>query len=401
MKKHYTGLAVLLFLAIALTMGSVSAEAQQSANKKSIPPMIGIAASGLGSNGHAMAVAYAPHLQEYFGVPVRVMPSWSAAPGLLRIKDRRAHFNGGGISQSMALDTIFAKDYFADADWGPQEVGIIWNNTASPYGIVVRGDSDIKKMSDLKGKTAAIYITSPAWTIGLKGCLAFGGLTIDDIKTVEVGGYSQCARAVADGRADFTYNCPQSPVSFEIAEGPHGTRYIPMALDDKEGWDRFGKIRSDCLGAACKAGPKSSLGVPMVCSPFVLWTYKWLDDDLVYEIAKFFAENLDKYKGSHPYLYEMSLEETVKFKDRLAVVPFLPGTVKYLKERGLWSEDDEKWNNEGWKTEKKLRELWDQAVEEAHKKKIKVDYKNKKWVELWNKYRSSVPSMRPRAAYSY
>jgi hypothetical protein len=136
----------------------------------------------------------------------------------------------------------------------------------------------------------------------------------------------------------------------------------------------------------------------MVCSPFVLWTYKWLDDDLVYEIAKYFAENLDKYKGSHPYLYEMSLEETVAFKDRLAVVPFLPGTVKYLKEKGHWSDADEKWNNEGWETEKKLCDLWDQALEEAQKKKIKADYKSEEWVNLWNQYKSAVPPMRPRAA---
>ena len=61
-----------------------------------------------------------------------------------------------------------------------------------------------RKEEAQKGKKAAIYLTSPAWKLGLRACLAFGELTLDDVEIVEVGGYSQCARAVADGRADFT-----------------------------------------------------------------------------------------------------------------------------------------------------------------------------------------------------
>ncbi|MEW6184795.1 MAG: TAXI family TRAP transporter solute-binding subunit [Thermodesulfobacteriota bacterium] len=370
--------------------------AQPKAAKAKLPPLVGIASAGVGSAGHAMAVAYAPVLQKYLGVPVRVLPAWSAGVNLSQIKDRKAHFIGGGASQSMAVDAIVARDFFANHEWGPQEVGIVWQNYACPYGIMVRGDSKIKTMADLKGKKAAIYVVSPAWRLGLEACLAFGGLSLKDVQTVEVGGYDQCARAVADGRADFTYNAPISPVTIEVAENPNGIRYLPMDLKDKAGWERFWAIRSDSSGAICNSGVKAALGVPMVNSPFVVWTYKWVDQDFVYQLAKFFAEQHGQYKSLHPNLPDMSFESMVKFKDTAAAIPFLPGAVKYLKEKGKWDATDEKWNNAQWEKQKKLTALWDKAEEEANAKKIKIDYKNAAWMELWEKSKSDIPPFKAR-----
>jgi TRAP transporter TAXI family solute receptor len=226
-------------LALVVTFITGDAFAQKKPTKGKLPPLIGIATAGVGSGGHSMAVAYAPVMQKHFGVPVRIMPAWSSGVNLAQIKDRKAYFSGGGASQSMAVDAIVARDFFADHAWGPQRVGTVWHNYACPYGIVVRGDSDIKTMADLKGKKAAIYLVSPAWKIGLEACLAFGKLTWKDVQTVEVGGYDHCARAVADGRADFTYNAPISTVTIEVEQNPKGIRYIPMDLKDKEGWERF------------------------------------------------------------------------------------------------------------------------------------------------------------------
>ena len=387
---------VVVSLALVVTFIAGDALAQTKPAKSKLPPIIGIATAGVGSGGHSMAVAYAPVMQKYFGVPVRIMPAWSSAVNLSQIKDRKAHFSGGGASQSMAVDAIVARDFFAAHEWGPQEVGTVWHNYACPYGIVVRGDSSIKTMADLKGKKAAIYLVSPAWKIGLEACIGFGGLTMKDVQTVEVGGYDHCARAVADGRADFTYNAPISTVTIEVEQNPYGIRYLPMDLKDKAGWDRFLDIRSDVAGAICTTGVKAARGVPMVNTPFNIWTYKWIDQEFVYHLAKFFAEQHDQYKGLHPNLPEMSFERTVQFKDNEATIPILPGMVKYLKEKGKWDAADEKWNNEQWAKIKKYSQAWQAALDEAIPKKINPDYKNKAWVEIWEKHKSVIPPFTPR-----
>jgi TRAP transporter TAXI family solute receptor len=335
-------------------------------------------------------------MQKHFGVPVRVLPAWSAGVNLSQIKDRKAHFVGGGASQSMAVDAIVARDFFAAHEWGPQEVGTVWHHYPCPFGLMVRGDSPAKTIADLKGKKAAIYLVSPAWKLGLEACLAFGGLSMKDVQTVEVGSYDQCARAVADGRADFTYNAPISTVTIEVAENPYGIRYLPMDLKDKAGWERFWAVRSDISGAAASSGVKAALGVPMANSPFVIWTYKWVDQEFIYQLVKFFVDQYPQYKGLHPNLADMSFENMVKFKDTAAAIPILPGTVRYLKEKGKWDASDEKWNNEQWAKQKKLLQLWDKAEEEANAKKIRIDYKNKAWMELWEKYSAEIPPFKAR-----
>jgi hypothetical protein len=94
MKKSF--LCFFVSLALAATFIAGDACAQEKPSKSKIPPLIGIASAGVGSAGHSMAVAYAPVMQKHFGVPVRVMPAWSAGVNLAQIKDRKAHFIGGG-----------------------------------------------------------------------------------------------------------------------------------------------------------------------------------------------------------------------------------------------------------------------------------------------------------------
>jgi TRAP transporter TAXI family solute receptor len=394
MKKYL--LTVVVSLTLVLTFIAGDALAQKKPAKGKFPPLIGIATGGLGSAGHSMAVAFAPIMQKHLGVPVRIMPAWSGAVNLSQIKDRKAHFVGGGTSQTSALDVILARDLFAAHEWGPQEVGIVWHNYGTPYGILVRGDSNIKTMADLKGKKAAIYLASPAWKIGIEACIAFGGLTMKDVRTVEVGGYDHCARAVADGRADFTYNATISTVTIEVEQNPFGIRYVPMDLNDKAGWERYWAVVPFNSGIVAKTGAKSCHGIPMVNVPYIIWTYKWVDQDFIYQIAKFFAEQHNQYKGLHPSLPDMSLEATVKFKDTGAAIPFLPGTVKYLKEKGKWDASDENWNEVQWAKIKRLTQAWDAATEEAITNKIRIDYKNKAWMELWEKQKSIVPPFKVR-----
>ena len=389
MKKGMLSVIMCTVIVMIFMGGNVGAESK-------LPPLLGIATAGVGSGGHSMAVAYAPILQKHLGVQVRVMPAWSVAVNLSQIKDRRAYFVGGGVSQGNAGMAAEAHDIFASHEWGPQRVGIVWYNYTCPYGLMVRGDSDVKKIADLKGKKLAFYGSSPAWTSGLEGGLAFGRLSLNDVEKIEVGGYSQCARAVADGRADFTYNAPISTVTIEVEQNPKGIRYLPMDLNDKEGWDRYFEINPFFANLVCSTGVKSAAGVPMGNHPFVIWTYESVDQDLVYRVAKFFSEQHDQYKDLHANLSDMSFEKMVEFKNNGVAMPILPGSVKYLKEKGVWDEADEKWNNEQREKIDKLEQAWQAALDEAIPKKINPDYRNKAWLEIWEKHRSTLPRFRSR-----
>ena len=62
-------------------------------------------------------------------------------------------------------------------------------------------------------------------------------------------------------------------------------------------------------------------------------------------------------------------------------VPFHPGAIKYLKEKGLWNDKHQAWNDESLKQLEILRAQWDSVVKEGQSQKMKTkDFKNKK---LW------------------
>jgi TRAP transporter TAXI family solute receptor len=70
--------------------------------------------------------------------------------------------------------------------------------------IFVKKDSDIKKLSDLKGKRGPIGFTSQkVLTAVTNAALAPGGITLDDVKGVNVANIIANVNAFKEGRTDF------------------------------------------------------------------------------------------------------------------------------------------------------------------------------------------------------
>jgi hypothetical protein len=63
---------------------------------------------------------------------------------------------------------------------------------------------------------------------------------------------------------------------------------------------------------------------------------------VVAAIMRAVYSHYDEYKGSHSVLPEWTAENAA----RIHVVPFHPGAIAYLKERGIWSAAHDKRNQE-------------------------------------------------------
>ncbi|MCK9274260.1 MAG: TAXI family TRAP transporter solute-binding subunit [Syntrophales bacterium] len=390
MKKSF--LTAALTLAIFLILSPVTvAEAGNP-----LPHSIGVATGGVGTTGHAIAVAYGGIMEEVLGRKVRVLPSAADIVNFGQIKAGRALFIGGAVSQNCsAMD---GTDNFAVREWGPQECAFMWYSNTTPYGLLVRGDSDIKTVKDVKGKKVAVYKASMSWHKSMGAILNFGGLSWDDVQQVEVGSYSQIHQAVADGRADCTYSSPISSITHEIAQNPNGIRYVPMPLEDKEGWDRFFTIVTRSDKGYCKKGVEQAKGIPMVMAPFPIFTLKGVSDDAIYEIVKFFAENFNRYEKAHPMIDDMHIDKVLAFKNEGIAMAIHPGTVRYLKEIGKWSEQDEQWNRKQWEQVDRLKEAWNKAIAEADKNGIKIANDNEEWIKLWKKHREAAGDLVRRSS---
>jgi hypothetical protein len=123
-----------------------------------------------------------------------------------------------------------------------------------------------------------------------------------------------------------------------------------------------------------------------------LWARKELDPELAYHLAKWFHKNFDTYKVKDKNCELMSLD---LFRESLDVV-FLPvheGTIKYLKEIGMWSAKDDRRQKYNVDLLTRYADGYKTAITEADKKKIKIDPTNKEWVELWNGVKKDIPKI--------
>jgi TRAP transporter TAXI family solute receptor len=369
-------------LALALFLSPVHAK---------MPRMIGVATGSVGTAGHSMAVGMAPFMEKFFGTTVRVVPASAALVNLKMLKSGKAHFIGGSRSQAELTAASEGDLDYAAKDVGPQKVGMVWRSYNCPFGFFVRGDNkDIKTVADLKGKRVSIYYGTPAWMVGFKAALAFGGLTLDDVRLVKTGGYSPCGQAVVENRSDAHYMAPISTKTYELEETPRGIRWLPMPLEDKAAWKRYHDIAPAIAHSMCTTGVRSAHNVPMANHIFVTWTHMSVDEELIYQVAKFHHKEFEKYKGVHVRCADYSEKSMRAFLDQNPAMTH-PGTIRYLKEIGMWTAQDEANNKEAIAVAARYEEAWKKAKAEALAKKIKIEVKNKEWMDLWRGYTKDIP----------
>ena len=95
-------------------------------------------------------------------------------------------------------------------------------------------------------------------------------------------------------------------------------------------------------------------------------------------------------------LNQSSLEEMTARIDKLPF-PVHEGTIKYLREKGIWTEQHDKWNDEALELSQKYRSTWDEAIKDAKEKGVKVRYDDDEWVELWEGYQDQLPNFKVRS----
>ena len=86
------------------------------------------------------------------------------------------------------------------------------------------------------------------------------------------------------------------------------------------------------------------------------------DADEVYHLVKSMVENYEHYEGTTPDTKQFGFDAVLK---EPLVVPFHEGTVRYFEERGVWTEELERKNDELIERGERMREAWPGVVESS------------------------------------
>ena len=218
-------------------------------------------------------------------------------------------------------------------------IAMVWT---IPYGFMVKANSGIKSVAELKGKKV-VTVTGPIVSLSNLNVayLHSGGLSLKDITAVKSGGIVDNINKVVEGRAAAAAVAPGMPaVRKAHAAVPGGIRFLPLGAG---GSNRF--LAREVPGA------KSRVLKPGKRMPFIteatrvaafdayLNAGKQVSSDDAYKIIKTLHQQWKTMQKTVGPLRPLHMD---KIAPPTNPHPYHPGVVKYLKEKGLWSDANQK-----------------------------------------------------------
>lgn len=389
-------LAACLSLAGLLAFSSTSLV---HADTYDMPHLLVIGTPGTSSGSFASTNGWGPMLQQELGSNVRVVPEDSEIQRHRRLTERRDLLLSS-VSAAELRFQIQGIGHYATMMPVPQRV--IWHHNDTPWTFVVAGDSDLHSMDDLKRsglRVAQGQFSIPMMTTVRDGLPAFLGMTPEESAThfnfIAASSYVENCRSVIEGRADVAYCASVSSVMAELEGAPGGIRWLAMDLDDEAGWQRFLEHSPMAIPGPITMGVASARGVDGLASNFLYAAPADLDEALAYTLARWFHQAFDRYKGSHPLSTRMSLEVFRDYLDR-SPLPIHEGTVRYLKEIGAWTEEDDRWNQEAIEKMDSWIAARQAALDEAKEKGIQPGRNNQAFMAIVEKHTHGLEGFRTR-----
>jgi len=396
MRKKW--MAAFLFVSSFLTF-SLIISGMAWADTFKWPPMLRIATPTTQSASFASTNGWAPVLKKDAGVNVRIVPEDSELRRYMRFALRK-EFEISSVSVADIIAAIQGTAGYKTQKAAVMRIGWFQNDT--PWGFVVRGDSDFKTVYDLKkqGVKVAVSSQSPPMILAAKEALpAFLGWTPEEAEKnwtfVPAGSYPDNCQTIPDGRADVAYVTPISGITFKMEAHPKGLRWLSMPHEDKAGWSGYMNVRKNVLPIVADYGVKSAHGVEMTASAFLYATRPDVDPEMTYRMAKWFNEAFDRYKTVHAIAPRMALTRFRTFLN-FSSVPVADGTIRYLKEIGQWTSDDDKWNQDAIALMDRWIDARNAAIDEADAKGVKIHHENEEYLKIFDKHTGDLPPFKSR-----
>ncbi len=208
----------------------------------------------------------------------------------------------------------------------------------SDYHWLVRKDSPVKNFSDLKGRRVAVGNPGSGALIASARLLDAWGLTLNDFKPVYLS-FTESITALKDGTVEVGY----IGAGFPVASILDVARQFPIRLIPyhDEGMKRL--IAKWPYWVKVVIPPGTYQGVdtdtPVPGAPTALFCRQELSENLVYQMVRVLYDYSKEKDAIHPQARQWSLENIYRGTDYTTqYIPFHPGAIKYLKEKGVWKE---------------------------------------------------------------
>ncbi|MEQ9123697.1 MAG: TAXI family TRAP transporter solute-binding subunit [Alphaproteobacteria bacterium] len=371
--------------AAALAATGGLAQADEAPN---LPKSMVWTAYDLGSSGYAEASGIANAFQNRYGTRVRIIPSGTSIGRILPLTTGKATYgflaNGAYFAAQGTYD-------FAVPEWGPQDIRTVIGRLATT-ALATAGDIDVKEISDLKGKRIGFVKGNPSVNVKNVGFLAFGGLTTDDVQQVWFGSYNAMKTAVIAGQLDAFSSVTTSANVREIEASPRSITWPQFRPENKDGW----KAMTDIISFAAPSKETKGAGITEENPAWlvgirypIVTTYARTSEDEVYNMIKAMDVAFPDYKNTTASSENWAVEKAGRPPYDS---PAHDGTIRYMKEKGWWSAEDQAWQDKRLAQLNAALEAWDEARGSFEQMRAEAQAKGEKigddkWADSWEKAR--------------
>ena len=205
-----------------------------------------------------------------------------------------------------------------------------------PVGMMVRKDSNIGSIADLKGKPLPTgWRAFRQGEVLLQALLATGGLTLKEVKHVPTVGLIRAADDFKAGRTVATMIAPTTPKVKEVNAAVRGIRFLSTG-NSPEVLKIVQSVRKDFFIMTLKPAPY----LPGILSETSLLAFDLalsagahVPDEVAYKIAKAVYENKKMLAQGHPTFRSFNPKQAGK---QFSALKYHPGAIKFYKEVGIW-----------------------------------------------------------------
>lgn len=292
---------------------------------------ITIGSNPAGTHVYAVAAGLAKVLQDNGGLRTTIRPFAGSSVYLAQLQRGEI-----ALGLNTGIDSYLSYNGLPPYDEPMDNLRLLGMMFPLPIMYMVRADSDIYRVEDLRGRPVVITFRANAALEQLHlGILATGGLTAADVTPVVVAGLPEAMRMLTEGRADAVPTGLNTALALQVHSTlSKGIRYITMGHDEA----RLAEIMPGAEPVTIMPGPgKIGFEVPTRVAGVVdyLNASTHMSDDLAYRIVKTIHESWPELRRDYTQMADTPAEAIAPSNN---LHPYHDGAIRYYREIGLWTE---------------------------------------------------------------
>lgn len=291
-----------------------------------------IASNPQGSVFYAASAALGKLMDEKLKVQVRVQPMAGSSTYIPLLNRGEVDFGLTNVDDSMT--SFKGTGNFRQPNPNLRLMAAVFPLT---LGVIVPGDSPIKTIKDLKGKTMPWgFNAQTTGRVLQQAVLASAGLTMDDIKTVPTQSLFSGVDLLAEGKveaATIAIGTAQVQRANVTLNSRGGVRFINMD-SSPEAMVRVRKILPSRPITIQPAPHTIGVTTPTTILAYSIFfsTHAKMPDDMVYNLIKAIHAGKDDLVKGHPIFRTFN---PANMSEEIGV-PWHPGAIKFYRETNQW-----------------------------------------------------------------